>query len=99
MHRRLNLWRHVALASAIGGFGTAMALGAATRGTPATTRGGTGTSRGTATAASVPASRPATATPKAPVALPADAILKFFPANANSLSSRSDARNFTVEGR
>jgi hypothetical protein len=48
--------------------------------------------------ASAPASTSAPATRLAP-AIQADALLKTFPANANPIAARSDARNFSVEGR
>ena len=60
------------------------------------------TGRGTPATASSPAPA-ASATSPAPAAtrpaLQADAILGKFPGNANVLAARSDARNFTVEGR
>jgi hypothetical protein len=59
------------------------------------------TARGTAAGApaSVPATSAAASAPAAKPPLQADAILSKFPGNANVLAARSDARNFTVEGR
>ena len=64
---------------------------------------GAAAGRGTAPAsASAPATSTAPASASAPAsrpALQADVILSKFPANAAVLAARSDARNFTIEGR
>ena len=95
--------------------GTPMLQGAATGTSPARRGGGTGSapaSTRAATPASAPASTrastSATATSTGPAsasipalrpALQADTILSKFPGNASVVLSRSDARNFSVEGR
>ncbi len=74
-----------ALAAALTGAAFSGALG---RGPASMTQPATATATATAPA-----------TTKMAPAVPADVILKGFPGNANTLVSRSDARNFSVEGR
>jgi len=92
-HRLITAGTRAALIAALAS--TALPLQGAATGRAATrpaTTSAPATTRGTpaSSTASAPATRPA---------LQADAILSKFPGNANVLAARSDARNFTIEGR
>jgi hypothetical protein len=106
-HRRPRVAGMLA-ALMVGIAGGALSLhGAATGRAPAwrvtgpTSATASGSSRATASArASTSTSAPASASaPASRPALQADAILSKFPGNASVVTARSDARNFTVEGR
>lgn len=95
-----QLFHRTTLLAAALGASLAVNAPGATRG-PATNRGNSPATTRTATMAR-PATAPATTsatTTRAATVMQAETILKFFPANAGSLASRNDARNFTVEGR
>jgi hypothetical protein len=95
--------KHFLTGGALAAFLTGILVGAMPLSGSATRAGATSrvASRGavTSASASAPATTAATATAASRPAIQADAILSKFPGNASLITARSDARNFTIEGR